>query len=236
MNPKAHAIKWELIVSKWFCRKWKCFYQVKKCKWISINMDYSQWKFTNENEENLTQIHQPTWCCINWCDRTQVSGNPQFLFHCLFCLHFISRSSCSSTLLSLSLFLSPSYSLIFSSTFPIDGIQRHRNDFQLQQIFIYLENEKKEDSGSDVNYKCILDTINNFNGSVFITLREVVSIFSQNPHNICLLANNILDFCSHSNFTSNLWLKYIFTDEHSRANVWLVRHVKFMSDTDANNT
>lgn len=90
------------------CRK-IVFMKQKKCKWISINTDYSQWKFKWRKKENLTQIHQPTWCCINWCDRTQVSGNPQFLFHCLFCLHFI--------------FLSLSHPLSIS-------MQRHRDDIQ----------------------------------------------------------------------------------------------------------
>lgn len=120
-------------------QKMGMFLSSKKCKWISINMDYSQWKITNESEGNLLQIHQPTWCCINWCDRTQVSGNPQFLFHCLFCLHFISRSSCSSS--SLSLFPFPSYSL--SPTFPIDGIAGIGTKFSCNK-FSFIWRMKKE--------------------------------------------------------------------------------------------
>lgn len=100
-------------------------------------------------DENLAQIHQPTWCCINWRDHTyiQVSCNPQFLFRWFICLHsFLVIKFCAV----------PE---------PIVFFVRPATPSCLLFCKIPFVHSKK-----DVNFKC---TLNNFGQSNFCALRKV---------------------------------------------------------------
>lgn len=82
IDPKNSPVKWELIVPKWFAEsgfdEWKMQMNNVQCTYIYKYGVIIQNDFFKIEQKKFVRkyVRQPTWCCINWCDRTQVSGNP----------------------------------------------------------------------------------------------------------------------------------------------------------------
>lgn len=119
-----------------------------------------------------TQIQEPTWCCINWRDHSQVSSNPWFLFHCLFCLRLYFTQN------------------EFYATLEFASVEEEKNGVSHHSAINGENREKKKQPKKTqvINATSITIAINNLGQIIFNALRNVGWIFNQRLNNIRSLA------------------------------------------------
>lgn len=114
-------------------------------------------------EENLMQIHQPTWCCINYC----VIAHKWVVIP-----SFYSALSILLTFGSFNQILCNESEWNTECWFKTILFIQWLNFRRAANAHFSRRVRASERNGSDVNYKCILNTINNFGASIFnCTLR-----------------------------------------------------------------